>query len=738
MLKYKIIFFSIIFFKMKVNDEIIEWLNYFANSFKVQSINNKIDIKIAKNLLNKENYGNFDIKINQKKGNKNTKNIGRKILNMKNIQDNNKEKSTNKKLPVAQKKNNEVFNNIPKSKKESQLKSKNINNGTLIKNNINEADNIKNNKEINSNKENSDVKNKTKNKSPNKYKELEEKKILENNIISNNLNNDIKNNNQNKNNKIKELVKKKNKLDNISKTNNHNPIINKENEKRNKTLSPIEIIESNNIIKENNEDKNTILRNKKNTSPQQINQQDKNRKSLEKTNINSYEYLDKNNNKNINKVNKEKKPEKEKKIENISNEKESKLNSNRKNSKNLFIKSNDNNNNNINQSEKKKLNNNTQINKLREKKSENLNTKSINKTESETNPNLIIDTKVSQENDLIYENNNQNSPNQKKSFVKTNILNNYNKNYKPKLNQYTQNKNKEQIIEYPKRRILHKKHKSHKKIKINGLEYPIGPFNQKGNEASFIHDKQNIFIDMTSLKDQSENSIEKWKEYFYNRNPDKYNFQYPIYDYRELLFSDEPTYSNYQNSRPKTPKGTSRVIYISKSISEKHLKDNKNMTERILNNKNNIQRNLDFKNLQMNKYDKDEGFHKRNLTDYNKIHLVKEEEEKTNSLNNNSNNNNININNDDLEGNFTFGKDNNLMNIITNDIKEEKNENINSNINENENINEINKNSNITFGNKIQNLTFGTGNTFTIKVNQGEGTNNNILEINPKDKNESN
>ena len=103
------------------------------------------------------------------------------------------------------------------------------------------------------------------------------------------------------------------------------------------------------------------------------------------------------------------------------------------------------------------------------------------------------------------------------------MINNNNKNYKPKLNPYIYKKNKEEIIEYPKKRNLHKKNKSYKKIKINGLEYPIGPF-EKGNETSFIQEKQNIFINMTSLKDQSEYSIEKWQEYFYNRNPDKYNF----------------------------------------------------------------------------------------------------------------------------------------------------------------------------------------------------------------------
>ena len=312
------------------------------------------------------------------------------------------------------------------------------------------------------------------------------------------------------------------------------------------------------------------------------------------------------------------------------------------------------------------------------------------------------------------------------------MINNYNKNNKPKLNPKLYNKNKEQIIEYPNKRTLHKKHKSHKKIRINGLEYPIGPFNQKGNEASFIHEKQNIFIDMTPLIDQSENSIEKWQEYFYNKNPDKYNFQYPIYDYRELLFSDEPSFSNYQNLRPKTPKGTSRIIYISKSISDRNL--NKNITERVFKNKNSfIQRNVDFKNLHFNNYDKDQGFHKRNLTDYNKIYVVEEKNTKINNLNNNINNNNVN-----LEGNFTFGKNNNLIDLIKNDIKEENNENINSNINKNEDLNEINKISNITFENKNPNLTFGSGNQFTIKVNNGKGKTNEILEINQENKNKNN
>ena len=259
---------------------------------------------------------------------------------------------------------------------------------------------------------------------------------------------------------------------------------------------------------------------------------------------------------------------------------------------------------------------------------------------------------------------------------KKNIFDHNNRNYNPEFNYKI--RNKPLLTDYNTRKIPFNKIKSYKRIKINGLEYPLGPFDERVKEANFIRHKKNIFIDLSNFKEETDLSIEKWLENYYNRNPDKYHFQDEIYNYRNLFFPNDYSYLNYHNFRNKTPKIKSNIQISNNNLLENE--DINNLTDRVytISNKNN-----------------------------------------DNNLNDNENNSN-NITKRLYYGdNFTFGKGNN------------KNENIEENLNKKKSNSCQYIKENIKILNLIKNpnLIYGAGNEFTINVNKGENQNYDILEI---------
>ncbi len=305
----------------------------------------------------------------------------------------------------------------------------------------------------------------------------------------------------------------------------------------------------------------------------------------------------------------------------------------------------------IKKKEKNKKHNNSSLNTKKVKY------KSVDMNNSENNNNILI-TDIN-------------------SFTfKKNIFDHYNRNYNPEFNYKI--RNKPLLTDYNSRKIPFNKIKSYKRIKINGLEYPLGPFDERVKEANFIRHKKNIFVDLSNFKEETDLSIEKWLENYYNRNPDKYHFQDEISNYRNLFFPNDYSYLNYHNYRNKTPTIKSKIQISNNNLLENE--DINNLTDRVY--------TISNKNID-------------------------------NQLNDNENNSNNIIKRLCFGDNFTFGKRNN------------KNENTEENLNKKksnscQNIKENNKILNLI---KNPNLIYGAGNEFTINVNKGKNENYDILEI---------
>ena len=476
--------------------------------------------------------------------------------------------------------------------------------------------------------------------STNKKLSLPTKKI-ENQINSNQriLNTDDNNNNQeifDKKNIVKKNIKKSKKISPSNKDNQDN---NFDKEKINQINN---ITQDNNVLKKQNNKKKYPLNYNKFDEEEIIPDRNINmiyeRKKIPINNISL-----RNKKLNDKQQNSNKKSNKElitfKKNETGKNEiKNEKINEN--NNENIIIKK-----------EKNKNHKNSSLNKKKVKY------KSVDMNNSENNNKILI-TDIN-------------------SFTfKNNIFDHYNRNYNPEFNYKI--RNKPLLTDYNTRKIPFNKIKSYKRIKINGLEYPLGPFDERVKEANFIRHKKNIFIDLSNFKEETDLSIEKWLENYYNRNPDKYHFQDEIYYYRNLFFPNDYSYLNYHKCRNKTPKIKSKIQISNNNLLENE--DINNLTDRVY--------TISNKNID-------------------------------NKLNDDENNSNNIIKSLCYGENFTFGKRNN------------KNENIEENLNKKKSNSCQCIKENIKILNLIKNpnLIYGAGNEFTINVNKGENQNYDILEI---------